>query len=187
MLSALQALLDDEPGFEVVLQAATGTALVEGLAHHRCGAIVVEPWLRSKDGLDAIRQVAARADGTVIIALSRLWDDAHVSRAMDAGAHAYLPKSTDLHRIPGAILRALEGISTMPTRAPRGAGTRTLTRREAEVITMAAEGLDNAAIAQALFVSERTVKFHLQNAYRKLGVGNRTAAVAAARREGLIS
>ncbi|MDA3005083.1 MAG: response regulator transcription factor [Actinomycetota bacterium] len=61
-----------------------------------------------------------------------------------------------------------------------------LTPREAEVLRMAAEGLDNRAIATALAVSERTVKFHLQNTYRKLGVSNRTAASATARRLGII-
>lgn len=62
-----------------------------------------------------------------------------------------------------------------------------LTRREAEVLALAGEGLDNVTIGTRLFITERTVRFHLGNAYRKLGAANRTEASAIARRRGLLS
>ena len=74
----------------------------------------------------------------------------------------------------------------LPSTASRGPGGSDLTPREIEVLALAAEGLSNSEIGRNLFVTEQTVKFHLGNIYRKLGVGNRTEAAHIATRRGLI-
>jgi DNA-binding CsgD family transcriptional regulator len=76
-----------------------------------------------------------------------------------------------------------ETVSPQPSRAPAGAAG--LTKRELEIALLAAEGMPNAQIASALFVAEQTVKFHLSNIFRKLGVSNRTEAAAKVRALGL--
>lgn len=186
VLEAMASLLDASRHFAVAARAMNGGDLVTHLAASPVGVVVAEPWLRSGDGLDALRRAREIQPELVIIALSRIWDRGHVDQLLAIGARAYIPKSTDLHEIPRIIRRAQDGMLTLPADLPRDGGAALLTPREAEVLAMAAEGMDNRAIAGALVVTERTVKFHLQNAYRKLGVTNRTAAAAAARRLGLI-
>ncbi len=183
--ASLAAALDADPGFTVAGQAGTGTELLDIVARRRVDVVLAEPWLRSDDGLDALARIGEDVPGVTIVALSRVWDDARVAQLRGIGARGYIPKSMELPRVLQILRQAHEGMEVFPTRDSTGAPA-LLTRREAEVLRLAAEGLDNRAIADQLFVSERTVKFHLQNAYRKLGVANRTAAAASARRHGMI-
>lgn len=187
MLDSMRTLLDADAGFRVVAEAATGAELLQAVSSQRVDLVLAEPWLRSDGALDALREIARTQERVVIVALSRMWDREHVDPLVEMGARAYIPKSTPLERIPPIIHAAVDGMITLPADAESGtAGTALLTPREAEVLSLAAEGMDNRAIAGALVVTERTVKFHLQNSYRKLGVTNRTAAAAAARKLGII-
>lgn len=178
--------LNAEDDFVVVVRATSGADLLERLRARPCDVVVAEPWLRSDDGLDAIADIAATMPQVTIVAFSRVWDDSRVAQVMDRGAKAYVPKSTSMSSLPGVVRSAMQGMVTRPTTSPDldDAG---LTPREVEVLALVADGLDNAAIGRGLFITERTVKFHLQNAFRKLGAGNRTEAVALARRRGVLS
>ena len=187
MLDAMRTLLDGHPSFRVVAQATSGAELLQAVRSQRVDLVLVEPWLRSDGALDALREISRAHPRVIIVALSRMWDRDHVDPLVEMGAQAYIPKSTALDRIPPILHAAVDGMVTLPAEEQSGmARTALLTPRETEVLAMAAEGMDNRAIAGALVVTERTVKFHLQNAYRKLGVTNRTAAAAAARRLGII-
>ena len=174
-------------GFSVCCSASTGRELVEHVATCACDVVVAEPWLRSDDGLAALAQVAAGYPDVTIVAFSRIWDRERVQQVMALGARAYVPKTTDVASLPGIIRRAMDGLVTVPHEQGEHGHPVDLTPREFDVLRLAADGNDNAHIAAALHIAERTVKFHLQNAYRKLGAHNRTEAAAIARRQGILS
>ena len=169
----------------VVLSATSSAALMEGLPHVNAGAVLMEPWTRNHDGLTTIETIVADYPGIVVIAMSRLWDNSHVARALEAGAAGYLSKSMNIADLPAMVRHVCDGGVIRPQHngnAPAAAG---LTAREREVLSMAARGRSNALIGDELFITAQTVKFHLSNAYRKLGVQNRTEAAHVAARLGI--
>ena len=185
--AALADALDAASGFVVCCRAGTGTELLEHLPTCSCQVVVAEPWLRTNDGLDALAYVADHMPDATIVVFSRVWDRQRVEQMMALGARAYVPKTTDLASLPGIIRRAMDGLVTVPDERDGGGRAADLTPREFDVLRLAAGGRDNSAIAAELRIAERTVKFHLQNAYRKLGARNRTEAAAIARRQGILS
>ena len=169
----------------VVLSATSSAALIEGLPEANADAVLIEPWTRSHDGLTTIETIVADYPGIVVIAMSRLWDNSHVARALEAGAAGYLSKSMNIADLPAMVRHVCDGGVIRPQHngnAPAAAG---LTAREREVLSMAARGRSNALIGDELFITAQTVKFHLSNAYRKLGVQNRTEAAHVAARLGI--
>jgi DNA-binding NarL/FixJ family response regulator len=186
LVDGLAEGLEAVPGFSVVVRASTGRELREQLPTRPCDVVVAEPWLRSDDGLDALAEVLSSRPGVTVVVFSRVWDENRVNQLMDLGARAYVPKSTPMESLPAIVQSAMAGMETRPRGTSATGGAR-LTTREIEVLGLAAEGLDNVAIGKHLFITERTVKFHLQNAYRKLGAANRTEAAVLARRQGFLS
>lgn len=184
-VSALAELIGRDPSLRVDVTASSGAELVTRWQSTPCPVVIAEPWLRSDDGLDAIATIIGLDPAVTVIAFSRVWDNGHVQQVLDLGARAYVPKSTPIDQMPGIITSARRGLMTTPMRAADGVDSG-LTPREIEVLRLVARGEGNDAIARALHITERTVKFHLQNAYRKLGARNRTEAAALARREGVI-
>lgn len=178
--------LESAPGFTVAVRATTGGDLLGQLEARPCDVVVAEPWLRSDDGLAALKTIVASTPEVTVVAFSRVWDDSRVNQLMDIGARAYVPKSTPMSSLPSIVRSAVAGMETRPT-ATWESGHAGLTPREIEVLALAAQGLDNVTIGKRLFITERTVKFHLQNAYRKLGATNRTEASVIARQRGLLS
>jgi len=169
----------------VVLAATSSAALIEGLPEVNADAVLMEPWTRSNDGLTTIETIVADYPGIVVIAMSRLWDNSHVARALEAGAAGYLSKSMNIADLPAMVRHVCAGGVIRPQHngnVPAAAG---LTGREREVLSMAARGRSNALIGEDLFITAQTVKFHLSNAYRKLGVQNRTEAAHVAARLGI--
>ena len=186
-LAGLANALEAAEGFSVCCRAISGAELLAHMQTCACDVVVAEPWLRSDDGLDALRHIAAERPDVTLVAFSRVWDRERVQQVMDLGARAYVPKTTDVANIPGIIRRAMDGLVTLPHEQGEHGVRIELTPREFDVLREAADGHDNAAIAADLGIAERTVKFHLQNAYRKLGARNRTEAAAIARRQGILS
>ncbi|MBU6364374.1 MAG: response regulator transcription factor [Acidobacteria bacterium] len=174
-------------GFTVCCSASTGDELIAHLSTCSCAVVVAEPWLRSDDGLDALARIGHDHPDITIVAFSRVWDRERVQQVMALGARAYVPKTTAVATLPGIIRRAMDGLVTVPQDHGDHGRTVDLTTREFDVLRLAADGRDNAGIAADLAIAERTVKFHLQNAYRKLGASNRTEAAAIARRQGILS
>ena len=185
--AALAEGLDAVAGFVVCIQASTGAELLAHMESCSCAVVVAEPWLRTNDGIDALAHVADHRPDITIVAFSRVWDRERVEQLMALGARAYVPKTSDIADLPGIIRRAMDGLVTVPHEDGSRGRPVDLTPREFEVLRLAADGQDNAEIAGALGVAERTVKFHLHNAYLKLGARNRTEAAAIARRTGILS
>jgi DNA-binding NarL/FixJ family response regulator len=156
------------------------------------------------DGLDCVRAARQRHPDLAIVVLSARTDGPVVEAALAAGATSYVPKTAQPDEIATAVRRALApaiylvagsdravedhsaivGRRTVRVATPGGRTTR-LTRRELEVLRLV-EGRSNREVAKLLWITDETVKFHLANVYRKLGVSSRAEAVAWARTNGLL-
>jgi DNA-binding NarL/FixJ family response regulator len=144
------------------------------------------------DGIELVRTVRRRNPAVKIIVLSMYEDAEHIESAFAAGADAYVFKSAHPDDLAAAVRQAFEHsiylAYSRPSRrpAPTAIGAPELTRRELEILQLVGEGHSNAHVARTLWVTEQTVKFHLSNVYRKLGVSNRTEASRWAYRRGLL-
>ena len=126
------------------------------------------------DGPEFIRRVRAVAPHTRIVALSIHSDPLRSRAALAAGADAFCAKTASVDEIV-AVVMSRNGAAGVASDGATACSD-TLTPRELEILELVARGYTNAAIAKRLWVTEWTVKFHLANTYRKLGVSNRTQA-----------
>jgi DNA-binding NarL/FixJ family response regulator len=182
-LEGVRAVLEAADGIEVVGEAHTGQELCAVAARTNPGLVLVDPHLR---GFAEYRQrfeavLSERGDVKVVV-FSESSHPADVDSALAAGAAAYIVKTIHPLNLPAALRATAEGTVFHSCVAaadgamsePRSAN---LTEREREILAAVACGLSNRAISRELQVSEQTVKFHLANVYRKVGVLSRTAAV----------
>lgn len=140
------------------------------------------------DGIELLRRVRERSRKVRIVAFSATQDPFHVRAALTAGADAYLPKTTAASVVVETVRDCLVGgpCACDPELLGDSENEPTLTARELEIVHLAARGYTNAQIAQRLWVTKWTVKFHLANTYRKLGVANRTQAARYVFEQGLV-
>ena len=143
--------------------------------------VLVDEMERAGNALMRIRECREEAPDAAIVALTMRMDDAWISQALAAGANACVSKSAHLPSLDTIILEIVQGhVVVVPPASPPNihalAGRGQLSQREREIVTLVADGLTNARIGKQLCVTEQTVKFHLSNIYRKLGVTNRTEA-----------
>jgi DNA-binding NarL/FixJ family response regulator len=185
-LGTLLGLLD---GIELVGTAADGEEALELAAQHEPDVVLMDLRMPRMDGIEAIRRLSVPA-----IALTTYADDASVLGALRAGARGYLTKDAGAEDIRAAVEAVARGEAvldpavqhhvvsavTAPPEAPDD-----LTPREAEVLTLIAEGLTNAEIAERLVVSNATVKSHVNHIFAKIGVRDRAQAVVYAYSNGL--
>ena len=149
--------------------------------------------LRLGPGIDGVAVTSAlRERGIAVLILTTYDNDSDIARAVLAGAAGYLLKDAEPQDILTGIADAAAGRLVL-SREMEGRvvermtqGVPTLSARELDVLRLVAEGVTNRGIAKRLFISEGTVKTHLVHAFAKLGAESRTAAVAAARRHGLL-
>ena len=154
----------------------------------------IEMGVGQMDGIACISEARERVAGLRAVVLSSHTDTEYIDRALDAGAVAYVVKSAHPDDLASAIRQAfnhsvfLAGARPVAPRAVEtpNVDTLDLTRREQEILRLVAEGHSNAKLAKMLWVTEQTVKFHLSNTYRKLGVSNRTEAARWAQVNGLL-
>jgi DNA-binding NarL/FixJ family response regulator len=196
----LRALLEEEPGFLVVGEAADGLQVARLVEQAEPDILVLDLLMPGLGGLDVIREVTRRAPKTRIVVLSMHSSEAFVLQALRNGAAAYVLKDSSTTELVRAVRQVLAGrrylssrlsekaIEAYVNRADRGAVDiyETLTRREREVLHLAAEGLNNPAIGERLGISPRTAETHRAHVMEKLGLRNRTALIAYALRRGLI-
>jgi DNA-binding NarL/FixJ family response regulator len=143
------------------------------------------------DGISLIREVKERDPALRVIVIS-LYDDPHeVEACFAAGATAYVLKSVRPDDLATAVRQAFEPSiylpGSKPGTRPDGDRAKLLTERELEIVRLVGEGHSNRELARMLWVTEQTVKFHLTNIYKKLGVSNRTEASRWAQAQGLLS
>ena len=190
-LSALLARFDID-----LVGAATTTATAETLLQeHRPDLLVLDVDLT--EGLEAALGIISsgrdRVPELTVIVLSGTDDRGVIDAALDCGAAAYVLKTSDPEAIATAIRQTFEPSVYLapPQERARGATTdtdvlRKLTRRELEILQLVSGGRSNRQVAEILWVADQTVKFHLANIYRKLGVRSRFEAARWARENGLL-
>jgi DNA-binding NarL/FixJ family response regulator len=197
-LGTLLGLLD---GIELVGTAADGEEAVRLAAERDPDVVLMDLRMPRCDGIEAIRRLAARGERPRTIALTTFADDASVLGALRAGARGYLTKDAGADQIRAAVEAVVRGEAALdpavqhhviaalaapgddgPAEADLPDG---LTPREAEVLTLIAEGLTNREIADRLVVSGATVKTHVNHIFAKTGARDRAQAVVYAYAHGL--
>ena len=169
----------------------SGRLIASFLGNHLPGSptLVVQN-IPGADGLTCLAQIRKRYPDVKVIILSASTDENVIQTALKRGASAYIVKSISPIDLPAALRQAIEGnvfsAIGMPEHNDSAARAAGLTDRETAILTALARGLSNEAIGKELWVAEQTVKFHLTNIYRKLGVSNRTEAARLAYQNGLV-
>ena len=192
----LRALIGTEPGIEVVGEAADGCEAIAGIRSLRPDVILLDLVMPHKSGLEIIGEVTQGEPQTRILVLTSFADDDKVFPAIKAGALGYLLKDS----LPQELLQAIRDVyrgepSLDPTvalkllrefrhPASQSPPQEALTEREMEVLGLVARGLANQEIADALGISERTVRTHIGSILDKLHLANRTQAALYALRKG---
>ena len=141
-------------------------------------------------GVELVRRARAASPALKTVVLTMFEDHAHIEAAFAAGADAYVVKTAHPDDLSLAVRQAFEHSVYLAYARPAPAAlvnTPGLTRREIEILQLVAEGHSNASVAKMLWVTEQTIKFHLSNIYRKLGVANRTEASRWAQLQGLLN
>lgn len=190
----LSAYFAAQPDIAVVGEASSGEEALSKAAEWRADVIVMDILMPGGiDGIDTTRRLKRALPDAQIIVLSGYSDDARIIGALRAGAITYIEKDSDPERLLEAVRGAAEGRAVfepslmqrvMQAQAMRHSDV--LTGREGDVLKLLAEGLTNAEIAARLFISEETVKTHVANILRKLGLTHRTQAAIYAIRNGWI-
>ena len=192
--AGLVSLLETIPEVTVLAEHGTAEALLEWLAQNSCDLVVLDLQFGSGrlTGAEATRAIVGPGGPPVLI-LTTYATDAAILPALEAGASGYLLKDAPTDELERAVRAAAAGQSALSPVVQqrlvarlRDSATR-LTARELEVLSLAADGLSNDAIAQRLFVTTATVKTHLAHTYAKLDAPSRTAAIATARERGLLA
>jgi DNA-binding NarL/FixJ family response regulator len=154
--------------------------------------VVIDEMSQPEAALSGIRQIRAAAPSTKIVLLTVRMESAWLAEAAQAGIDAAVAKTVHPASL-GALIREVtagnvfHAFETATVRPPKPLPVDLgLTARELEILGLVAEGASNSSIARQLWVTEQTVKFHLSNVYRKLGVANRTEASHRAHVNGLL-
>ena len=201
--SGFRLILQSEPGFQVVGEAADGAAAIEEALRLRPDVVLMDVRMPRMDGVEATRRLTESTDAKVLI-LTTFDLDAYLFDAVRAGASGFLLKDVPPDDLADAIRavargdalieprmtrRLLDEFARQPSSAgPRGGdGLDTLTQRELEVLRAVARGLSNAEIAEELYISETTVKTHVAHILTKLALRDRIQAVVLAYESGLVA
>ena len=195
MLDGIKRALETAPDIRVVGEAMSGEEMLALVPRVRPDVVILDLRMPKGDGLSTLAQLRKGYPDLKVIILSMFDDSENIERALQEGAAGYVVKSINPLDLPSTIRQVVEGSVYHPRgRGPGevevaggvGPATGGLTDRELSILRLVAEGLSNLDIAGRLYVTEQTVKFHLSNIYRKLGVGNRTEATRYAYRNRLI-
>ena len=189
ILDGIRRALEADGSFEVVGETLDGAQVVELVDKTRPDLVVLDVRMPGMDGLDCLEQIRSRFPATKVVMLSASPDEVLIETALRSGASAYVLKTVEPADLPGTLRAAMDGtvFSAVGVSETEGASARSagLTERELAILRAVARGLSNDEIAKELWVARQTVKFHLSNVYRKLGVRNRAEAVREAYARGL--
>jgi len=189
----LVELLRGQRDFEVVAEASNGAEAIELVGRHRPDVVVMDLQMPEVDGATATEEITRLWPETRILILTTFHTDADIVRAVENGAVGFLLKDAPHEDIFGAIREiSRDGVPLAPKVAARllkrmrAEEERRLSTREIEILHLVADGTSNREIGQRLWISEATVKSHLNRIYAKLDSTDRTAAVTTALRRGII-
>jgi DNA-binding NarL/FixJ family response regulator len=186
----IAALIGNQPDMELVAEASNGREALELFRKHRPDITLMDLQMPEMNGIDAMSSIRAEFPDARIIVLTTHAGDVQVSRALKAGARAYLLKGSLRKELLEAV-RAVHGgqkrlSSDVAAELAEHATDDALTPREIDVLHLIAGGNANKNIAAKLLLTEETVKSHVRNILAKLGASDRTHAVALGVKRGII-
>lgn len=193
----LRGMFAADPGFEVLGETANGVEAVELAERLRPHIVLMDLRMPGGGGVAAISEIVRRGLPCAVLVLTTYDTDVDTLSAIEAGATGYLLKDAPRAELFAAVRDVAAGRTVLSpavasrlvdrVRDPRPeAERRALSAREREVLGLVAKGTPNREIARTLFISEATVKTHLNHLYAKLGVNDRAAAVATAYSRGIL-
>jgi NarL family two-component system response regulator LiaR len=181
-LDALERILHTI-GIRTIAKTARPADALAAIERLEPELLIAEPEAEDEvlDGFACMRQATARMGALKVVAISSSDDPRRIESALDSGAHAYVVKEAHPDDLLTAVRQSFakslflqQQRRTAPVQESEPSDD--LTRREREILALVADGRTNIEVARMLWITEQTVKFHLANVYRKLGVGNRTEA-----------
>lgn len=183
-------IINHEPDLDVVAEAANGVEALAAFDAYRPDVTLLDLRMPVMEGVEVVRRIRDRDPQAKVIVLTTYDTDDDISRALKAGAKAYVLKDISADDLIACIHDVLAGKTYLaPAAAAKLAEGLTrvqLTPRELSTLRLMADGKTNKEIANTLGISERTVKTHLGHLFEKLGVTSRTEAVKVATRRGLV-
>lgn len=183
-------IINQEPDLQVIAEAGNGVEAVAAFERHRPDVILLDLRMPVMEGVEAVRQIRELDPHAKVIVLTTYDTDDEISRALKAGAKAYVLKDISADDLINCIRDVLGGKTYLaPSAAAKlaeGVTRVQLTPREMATLRLMADGKANKEIASELAISERTVKTHLGHLFEKLGVTSRTEAIKVATRRGLV-
>jgi len=201
LVKAISQILEDAKTFEVVGSTSSGLQVEPLVSRTSPDLVLLDVQMPGLDGLSCLALLRERHPDVTVVVFSGSNCSDTIERALTMGASAYIAKSIDPLDLPavlrqtlvGTVYYATPGISQESVAENRRASDDErvreltgLTARELEVLGSVAKGLSNREIGRELFLSDQTVKFHLNRIYKKLGVANRTEAAGRAHRLGIV-
>jgi DNA-binding NarL/FixJ family response regulator len=200
MRAGFKAVLEASGDIQVVAEAATGEEAVQAATAHAPDVVLMDIRMPDMDGIEATRRLPRQR----VLILTTFGLDEYIISALRAGASGFLLKDAPTHEVLAAVRAVAAGDAVLSAPITRqlldqvarrlpaavsqsSAGLATLTEREQQVLRMLASGLSNAEIAQALVISDATVKSHVSRLLGKLGLRDRVQAVIYAYETGLIA
>ena len=178
-----------------VVEASSFNAMADRLAlEWPVDLLLLDLQMPGMDGVESLRWLRRRYPTLPVVIVSGVADTRTIRGLLDAGARGYIPKFTGSEQLLDALRRILRGeiyvpdvaLLPAPGLAVRGADASTLTDRQLQILPLLADGMPNKRIAQALGLTEGTIKQHLKDLFKRLNASNRTQAVNEARRQGLL-
>ena len=190
MLAAVRRALDATNDFEIVGEVSVGSHVMPAVNELRPDVVLLDVRMPELDGISCLQRLRRQDPELAVVILSSYGDAEQINAARDAGARGYVVKTVEPVDLPAVLRSALEGGTftvwgVAPPEHTIPAADTLLSERESAVLEAVARGLSNREIGRQLWISEQTVKFHLRNVYRKLGVTSRTEAARYAYRTGL--
>jgi len=196
----LRTLVEAEPDMEVVGEAASANAAFDNVVLTRPDVLLLDMRMPGGDGVDVCRRVSESVPDTSVLVISSFDNDEEIFGVLEAGAKGYLMKDTRPDQVVNAIRSIVEGQAVfdgavaariVSGRPQSGTGANAelsepLSERELEVLDLMAKGRSNKQIGRELWIGETTVKTHVSHILRKLGQGDRTQAVLAAVKAGIV-
>jgi DNA-binding NarL/FixJ family response regulator len=189
-LEGIRSLIGKQPDMDVVATASSGEQAIELFETHHPDITVLELQLPTMSGFDVIREIRARDQHARVVVLTAYRGDEDIFTALQAGAATYVLKDSLTTELVSFIRHVHAGRTPLPGQVQAilsdRARTTALTSRELQVLRLAAMGMQNKEIAEALDITLETVKVHIKNVLSKLGARDRTEAFALAARRGII-